>query len=93
MRIHHPNKNYCFDATPIQPSIWFLGRRVLYRREEQPVRSIEINRELAGTISPQLVTPSGQVPHHLQCLSCAKIVEPTPYKLCSLQIVPPNKTL
>jgi len=81
MRIHHPDKNYCFDATPIQPSIWFLGRRVLYRREEQSVWSIEINRELARTVALQLVTPSRQIPHHLQRLSGAKIIEPTSNKL------------
>ena len=61
--------------------------------KQQPVRSVQIDRELTGAIPLQFVTPPWQAPHHLKRRRGLEIIEAAPYELRPLRIVLPDETL
>jgi hypothetical protein len=62
-------------------------------KKKQPIRPIQIERELSGTVTLQFVTPPWQTPHCAKSRSSTQVVEAAPEKFCSLAIVFPNKAL
>src|SRR5271157_5358399 len=87
MCIHHSNQNDCNDPRPVQPSIR-LGRGWIYCRSKQKtVRSVQINRQLAVSVTLELMASARKVAHHLERRSSSKFVESTANQLCPLNVI------
>src|SRR5579864_1765837 len=93
MGVHHSDEKHHSYLRPIQPPIRFVRKRVMRRHEQQPVRPVEIDGELSGTIALQLMAPPRQIPHYLQRSRSPEVVKTPPYQLRSLQIVSSHEAL
>ena len=91
MGVHHLYYRDCRNVRPVKASVRLRRDWIVCRSKDQAVRSIQIDRQLEGSVACQLMAATRQAAHSVETGRGAKVVQPSANQLRSLGVVLPDE--